>query len=251
MRKITARDQILNTFGFALLLGYLTLSAMGCRIGNRVASTPSADPLTGYYGTEPQALKFCVGGEAAKCVTSRVSEVPSLVARHLTSPVAFIVENFSTGEAVLTAYNGEKSAIPVWIDSDNRSLFYINSFSPQSLWRSSACNTHLFLEETGELVSGESMSVPNSTRKTLGRVTLKITLTYSLEDTIAGACHDTLTAMSQCYNDVTRCGGADAAQNLSFQLDVKNLLGPYITSQALSPADISKISSFAYEVEYR
>ena len=237
--------------GIPLLIGTLFVSATGCRVGNRVTSSQSSDPLTGYYGTEPQSLKFCVGGEAAKCMNSRVTEVPTLVAKHLTSPVAFIMEDLSTGEAVLTGYNGGQSAIPVWIDSDNRTLYYVNSFMPQSIWRNSACNTHLYLEETGELVPGESVAVPNSTRKTLGRMTLKITLTYSLEDTIAGACKDTLTAMSQCYSDVTRCGGVDAAQNLSLQLEVKNLFGPYISSQALTPSDISKIGSFAYEVEYR
>jgi hypothetical protein len=245
----------LRKLAYILPLGiaslFTLLSMQGCRVGNRVSSTQSSDPVTGYYGTEPQSLKFCVGGAAAKCSTGLLKDVPALISKHLTNPVALIMEDTNTGEAILTGYTGVNSAIPVWIDSDNKTLYYVNSFLPQSLWRNSTCNSHLFLEQTGEIIAGESISVPNSTRKTRGRVSLKLTLTYLFEDGLAGSCHDTLVAMSQCYNDVNLCGGVDSAQNQTLQLEVKTLFQPYISSQALSPSDIPKMNSMAYEVEYR
>jgi hypothetical protein len=169
----------------------------------------------------------------------------------MSNPVAFIVQDAQTGDAVIAAYNSGKSAIPVWLGTDNTTLTFVSSFAPEAIWQDGKCTRRMYLEEDGALVPGEEVAVPGSARKTTGRITLRIRVTEVFEDASVDACKTTLQVMSNCYQDIAQCGGADSAANAGLQSVVQELFGPYIEAGTMTAADIANATNIAYEVQYQ
>ena len=93
---------------------------------------------------------------------------------------------------------------------------------------------------------GPANTVAGSSRKTSGRIQLKVQVIEAFE----GTCGPTLQSMSDCYQDATLCGEATTAENLQLQTQIQEMFNPYIDAHAMSASDIPSLSNIAYEVQY-
>ncbi|MGK5085164.1 hypothetical protein WDW37_17895 [Bdellovibrionota bacterium FG-1] len=237
----------------AFVTGALLTVLSGCKLGNNIAAPTSSptDPVTGFYGTQPQTLTFCASHPATECNSVATNQIPQLIATEMTNPVAFILADATTGQAEIVDYTLGKTALPIWMDTDNTTLSLVENFAPNPIWQDGKCTMRLYLEEEGTLVPGESKPVPNTTRFTMGRITLTIRVTQVFENASVGACQTTLQAMSNCYQDISQCGGADAAANKALQTEVQNIFETYIQAKVITAAEIATATNIAYEIQYQ
>jgi hypothetical protein len=240
-----------HTFIYPTLI-CLAATQSGCRVGNNTVTTDNnPDKISGYYDTVPQSLMFCAtpaGNTSCKNVATNL--VPSMISAEMTQPTALIVQDLDTGDAVFTAPRGGKTALPIWVQPD-KTLYYANSSSEDILWKDPACTSKLYLEEDGAIMAGPANPVAGSTRATSGRVQLRVRVTEIFQEIHPGACGSTLTLMSNCYQDVTQCGGADSGSNQQLQTQVQTMFNSYIQAGAISASDIPNLSNISYEVQYQ
>lgn len=252
--KLGIRSRTIGNRDWTLIAGatLLAFALGGCRFGNRVVtSDASADPISGFYGTSPQTLKFCASHPETRCIDMPTNQVPTLISAQMSNPVALIVQDAGTGDAALTAYNGGRSALPVWLGADNATLYFASSYSPRPLWKDSSCMSRMYLEEEGAIVPGESLPVPGSSRSTNGRITLRVRVTEAFIDSTDGSCRIVLQAMANCYQDVNQCGGLSAADNAAYRAQAVSVFDPYVQAGAMTAADIANGTSLAYEIQYQ
>lgn len=240
-----------GTLAVILCWGVMATQLTGCRFGNYTSAPQQPDPVTGFYGANPQSLQFCATGTATQCAQASPSQIPSFISAEITNPVALIVQDASTGDAVLTNYAGTgQTALPITVGSDDVTLSYTTSSSPVTLWNNPNCTTTTYLEENGTIVPGPGQPVPGSTSNTAGSLTLSVQVTQTF-DGPNGSCAPELQAMSNCYQDVTQCGGADSGTNQQLQATVQGIFSTYIQAGVMAASDIPNMANVAYEVHYQ
>jgi hypothetical protein len=245
------------TLVVAFVLGSLMTVISGCRFGNHSSSDDGdaeSDPVSGFYGTSPQTLKFCTTQSAGTvCGNVATNQVPELIAEEMSDPVALILQDGGTGNAYFTAYNGGgQTALPVWVGEDNTTLKFVGSFNPSTLWPGTNCVSRMYLEEEGQVMPGEAADVPGYTSKTRGRVQLQVRITEVFDDYLAGnSCVAALQAMSDCYQNSAQCGGADSSANENRHEYVQSIFEPYIQAHAMTAADIATTANISYEIQYQ
>lgn len=231
----------------------VTLFTGGCRIGNYSSKSSSAetDTVTGYYDANPMSLQFCAAVSTTNCVSASTTQIPAFISDNITNPLALILQDEATGEALMTAAVGGQTAIPIWVGADNTELFYANNTSPQILWFDPNCTTRLYLEEEGSIVrsAGHHVEGTNS-GQTVGSLTLSVQVIRSFEG-VNGACQTELQAMSACYQDINQCGGSTGADNQARQEWVQDLFETYIQAGAMTASDIAQVTGIGYEVHYQ
>jgi hypothetical protein len=231
----------------------VTLIAGGCRIGNYSSKSSSAesDAVTGYYDAIPQSLQFCASAGTTQCVTSSTTQIPAFISDNVTNPLALILQDEATGEALMTAAVGGQTAIPIWVGTDNIELFYANNTSPQALWLDSSCTTKTYLEEEGAIVRAAGHHVEGTNSGwTVGSLTLSVQVIQSFEG-VNGSCQSELQAMSTCYQDINQCGSSSSATNEARQDRVREVFETYIQAGAMTAADIPNVTGVGYEVHYQ
>jgi hypothetical protein len=233
----------------AIIVSWVMATVLtGCRFGNYTSPSTPPDPVSGYYDANPQTLKFCATHGATQCASANASQVPAFIADEITNPVALILQDASTGDAVFTAPSGGHTALPVWLKDDNVTLYYTNNTSASTLWRNSGCKTTTYLSENGSIVPGGGHAVSGSTRLTQGSITLQIQVTETFD---GPACPSELQSMSNCYQDSTQCGDPDAGRNQQLQAKVQDFFESYIQAGVMAASDIPSVSNIAYEVHYQ
>lgn len=264
MNAMEARQRTLNPFNgisyffggsLAIILSWVMATLLsGCRIGNYTSPTTPPDPISGYYDANPQSLQFCVAlssnSTSAACANASPSQIPVFISQEITDPVAIVLQNASTGDAVFTAISGGTTALPVTVGSDDVTLSYTNATTPQTLWKDPTCTTSTYLAEQGSIVPGAGHAVAGSTRLTQGSITLTVQVIQTFDSTTA-SCTSELQSMSQCYQDVTQCGGTDSGSNQQLQSQVQSLFEPYIQAGAMAASDIPTATAVSYEVHYQ
>lgn len=253
MRDLSSTDLFKFTLGAMVVV--ITVAAGGCRIGNYSSKSNSgssdADPVTGYYDATPQSLQFCAAATTTQCMPASTTQIPSFIGDNITNPLALILNDSTSGEALMTAAVGGETAIPIWVGTDNTELYYANNTSPQIVWLDSKCTTQLYLEEEGSIVRGAGHYVQGTKNgRTVGSLTLMVQVIRTF-DGAGGACAPELQAMSTCYQNINQCGGATSAENQARQDHVRDLFETYIQAGTMTAADIPNVTAVAYEIHYQ
>lgn len=246
------RGKSTKTFATLASLAWAMATVLtGCRFGNYTSPSPTPDATTGFYDANPQSLQFCGNGTASTCVQASTSQIPSFITAEITNPVALIVQDASTGDAILTDASGQgQTSLPIWVSSDNVTLYYANSSSPTTLWNDPTCTTTTYLQENGTIVPGAGHPIAGGTGQTVGSITLKVQVIQTFDGT-NGSCGPELQAMSNCYQNVTQCGGADAGTNQQLQAQVQSIFSAFIGAGAMAASDIPNMTNVSYEVLYQ
>jgi hypothetical protein len=238
------------------VVGIVSLASGGCRIGNYSSTSGSTQPdgVTGYYDANPQSLTFCAATSAATtCKDAVTSKIPTEISGEITNPLALILEDASTGEAAMTAATGSgQAALPIYVDTtDDTTLSFSYAYSPQTLWSSAGCTTRQYLDEQGSIVRGQGHLVAGTkSGMTVGSLTLDVQVIRSFDST-DGSCAADQQVMSDCYQNVSQCGGADASDNQARQDYVRELFETYIQAGAMTATDIATVTQVAYGVHYQ
>ncbi len=237
-------------FSGLLFLGVLTLTS--CRFGNKVVNPPGTqnpDTLSGFYETDPQALKVCATHESTKCADINPGNVPDEIAVYMSNPLYFQVSDPSTGAAFIEDPFGVGYKLHIFVDAQG-ALSYIDWSAPAQLWEDPACTTRMYIEENGQLIPATStriVTISNYALKMAGRMDLRLQLIYTYE----GECKASLQAMYNCYDDVNQCGASTDSANKSRHANVQSLFNYYIKQGVMEPQDILTLTNVAYDISYQ
>lgn len=251
--------QYLFIGGVALAASWVVTTLSGCRFGNHVEKSPRAeDPITGYYATQPQSLKYCHHSITEKdsiCSDVATNYIPDDIALVMSNPVALVLDSSSEALAIIPYYN-----IPM---RDENLMFTIDIASDGSLGSTrsgvldpnifdSTCEPTLSFEEFGKYTQKTGITVPTFTQSIKGR----LAITYEVTKSYGKDCSNALQIMALCYDDPTKCGGAGKTQN---EIDgnnaylnayVKDLFAPYLDAKVMSVDDIATTKALSYKVSY-
>ncbi len=228
----------------------LSMTLSSCRFGNLLipssnSNTTSSDKVSGFYVAQPQSLKFYATLTSTIEKDAPTDQIPNLLSKYITNPVALILENSATGLAGLTSPTGTQ-AFPVLVDSANH-LNYLASTTPQKFWQDANCQKYLQISETGTVTQNPGVTPPiGNTYRLSGSIQLTIQVITQFQ----GDCSPSFQAMHQCYLDSSQCGGSDPSSNASLQAQAIQIFAPWINSQTIQVSDIPNLTNYAYEVSY-
>jgi hypothetical protein len=208
------------------------------------AAQPST--INGYYITAAQSLIYCASHGTTVCQGAHLSKVPWDVAAVMTNPVALLMKDSSTGAGYLAASDESGYALQTFISEATGQLSLISSTSKATLWTDPACQTQIFLEETGSFAKQEGL-----TSTTGLPISGTLSLTLQMVRTFTGDCTSTLAELQACYSSAAACGGTSESENEALHQSVAGLFAPYIEAGAMSTGDIPTLTSLAYEVSYQ
>jgi hypothetical protein len=165
----------------------------------------------------------------------------------MTNPVAFIVQDATTGYSALTspASNG-KVALPVYLNSD-LSLGYDVITSDSTYWTDPACTNRIEFSSWGKLDPNPNIQSPAGNSYPLSG---GIEISFQVITQLKGNCTPTLQFMMNCYNDLTQCGGSSNTDNLQIQQEIFGIFDPMIQAQVIRVSDIPNLINYAYIVSY-
>ena len=218
----------------------------GCRFGNNIERPSNPDTISGYYQTQPQTLQFCATHTTTKCNEVITNQIPQLISQVMSNPVALVMQDLSTGDAVLVAPKGDGSALPVIVTPKN-TLELNRSTRSSVLWDDRDCTFKIYVIEAGALTKESTPITVGGGLPLSGRVQLDVQILTAFD----AKCKASLDKMASCYQDKDTCGGSTDADNKSLQGSVQDLFNPYIEAKVMQVSDIPYISATGYEVLYK
>jgi hypothetical protein len=248
-----------RNWAFYLASGVAVLTASslltGCRFGNKVEYAQSTDP-SGYYANTPSSLQYCITLEGqptdgANCRDVLPSSIPGAIGATMTDPVALVLDNRRTdGYAVLmeNLLKNAQTQFPIFVEQD-KTIYMQASTTPAQFYRDALCQNRAHYSVQGALTPS---SVAKVTLSDGSSVTLKgrISAQFQVVETLEGSCGADLQEVAACYQDATRCGHPNPADNQAQQAVIRGIFGPYVDAGALRVEDIPSMLTFGYKVSY-
>jgi hypothetical protein len=228
---------------FFCILILLTLTS--CRFGNRIEQQENPDKITGFYETALQSVSYCATTGSQVCANVAVSQVPSDFPVVMSNPVILLMTDLSSGSARLFSKEDNGYYLRTKVFPDDK-LSYSSVGGPGTFWEDPSCYNRIYDVQEGSFTRSTGQKSADGFPLS---GTLEIKFTHNA--TIEGSCGPTLQLISECYSDMTKCGGASMTENQLIQEAFQNFLNPYIQSGAMTASDIPNLTALGYEVTYQ
>ena len=225
---------------------FAVLALGGCRFGNQIVQAEDPAALSGYYKTQAKSMSICTLLKQGdwRCVSASTSMIPGTIQNIMTNPV-YVSANTAKATAFLLANNLDTSNY-FQMDLSKSGVLTADASvgASKTLWNDEACQSQLQLGKEGKIVAA-----PKETQNSF-EISGSVEFAVSVVTSLLGDCGPTLTDLKSCYNDVSQCPGADAAEKTQQQQSVQDYFAPYIDHGVLTLDEIPQLSATGWEATY-
>lgn len=239
------------------LVIFMTVSLGGC-LKNEVIYPVTDDGVTGFYGTEPTALEFCVrpAGGSTTCPPHPITEIPNYVSGIVTHPVILQKVNPQPQGApaivvqIASAFNPDPNQLtfPTYVDIDAKTLGSTAPLELDPFWNQADCKFTRNEVISGSWDEGQTEEFPSGSSKIVTRGRLNVL--YTNEHLVEGAgCGATMAEIQACYQNETLCVHPDYSAATWHQF-AQELFDPGIAVGSLEVSDIPTLEYWSFTATY-